>query len=94
MPFLLVRHKVRDYNNWKERFDNDEPNRWASGSKGGFIFRGADDPSQVVVVLEWESSKAAREFAHSEELRKKMKREGVLDEPDIYVMDEADRPMI
>ena len=94
MPFLLVRHKVLSYDKWKDGFDEDEPNRWAGGSKGGFIFRGADDPSQVVVVLEWDSSKTVREFAHSTALRDRMRCEGVLDEPDIYVVDEADRPVI
>ncbi|MDO8588802.1 MAG: hypothetical protein Q7T82_17365 [Armatimonadota bacterium] len=94
MTFLLVRHKVRDYDKWKDGFDKDEPHRWASGSKGGLVLRNADDPSEVVVVLEWDNSKAVREFARSQELRERMKREGVSDEPDIYVMDEADRPVM
>lgn len=94
MPYLIVRHKVKSYDKWKDGFDKDEPNRWASGSKGGMVLRGVDDPSEVVVILEWETSKALRGFAFSKELRESMKREGVLDEPEVYVADLADRQVM
>jgi len=94
MPYLVVRHKVKSYEKWKDGFDKDEPNRWAGGSKGGMVLRGVDDPSEVVVFLEWDSFKALREFAFSDELRERMKREGVLDEADVFVADLADRPVM
>jgi hypothetical protein len=43
MPYLLVRHKVEDYERWKPVFDHDHgATREQRGSKGGRILRNAD----------------------------------------------------
>jgi hypothetical protein len=53
MPYLLVRHKVEDYERWKPVFDHDHgATREQSGSKGGRILRNADDPNELVILLE------------------------------------------
>jgi hypothetical protein len=52
MPYLLERHKVRDYDKWRAVFDEDTDNRAASGSRGARIFRSADDPSELMVLFE------------------------------------------
>jgi hypothetical protein len=42
MPYLIVRHKVEDYERWKPVFDHDHgATRKLRGSKGGWIFRNA-----------------------------------------------------
>lgn len=92
MAFLVARHKVKDYDKWMDGFELDEPNRWASGSKGGLVLRNVDDPEEVVVVLEWDSAKALREFTSSQDLKSRMKKFGVIDEPDMYVVDVEERP--
>ena len=92
MPYLLVRHKVEDYDRWKLGFDEHGSTRKESGSKGGYLFRSAEDPNDVIALLEWDNLDHAREFTHSDELRKKMEALGVTDKPDIYFLDEADRP--
>jgi hypothetical protein len=43
MPYTLIRHKVEDYARWKPVFDEDAPNREASGSKGGYLLYGQTD---------------------------------------------------
>ena len=50
----------------------------ANGSKGGLIFRNTDDPSEVIVLLEWNSLKTARQFAQSDDLREKIREVGVI----------------
>ena len=91
MPFILVRHKVADYAKWKTIFDEDGVNRKAGGSKGSQLFRNADNPNEVIVLLEWDDLGKAKQFTQSPKLREAMERAGVTDQPDIYFLDEVER---
>jgi uncharacterized protein (DUF1330 family) len=92
MPYLIVRHKVEDYERWKPVFDHDHgATRKLGGSKGGWILRNAGDPNELVILLEWDSSENARRFADAEDLREAMQRAGVADRPDVYVLEEVER---
>ena len=90
MPYLLVRHKVADYNTWKPVFDEHAATRKTSGSQGGRLFRNAHDPNETVILLEWDDLEKARQFAQSEDLRQTMQRAGVADQPDIYFLEEVE----
>ena len=90
MVYILVRHKVQDFEKWKLAFDRHGSTREASGSKGGFLFRNAQDPSEVIVLLEWEELEQARQFAQSQDLRQAMEQAGVVDQPDVFFLEEAD----
>jgi heme-degrading monooxygenase HmoA len=94
MPHLIVRHKVQDYAQWKPVFDEHGSTRRASSSRGGQVFRSADDPHEVIVVLEWSDLESARQFVNSEDLKKAMARAGVAGQPSIYFVEEADRPVV
>jgi heme-degrading monooxygenase HmoA len=89
MPYLLVRHKVEDYARWRPIYDEHGATRKASGSAGGRVFRSADNPNEVVILLEWDDLEKARQFAQSEDLRQTMQRAGVVDQPDVYFLNEA-----
>jgi heme-degrading monooxygenase HmoA len=86
MAYILVRHKVQDYAKWKPGFDEHATTRKANGSKGGLVFRNADDPNEVLVLLEWDDLEKARQFAQSSDLREKMQEVGVVDQPDVYFL--------
>jgi hypothetical protein len=43
----------------------------------------------VVILLEWDDLEKARQFAQSEDLRQAMQRAGVVDQPDVYFLNEA-----
>ena len=92
MPFLLVHQKVQDYAKWKTVFDEHGSARGAAGSKGGHLFRSADDPNDVVAILEWDDLDKARQFVQSDDLRQAMQRAGVVGQPDIHFLELADRP--
>ena len=92
MPWIFVRHKVEDYAKWKSVFDEHGATRKAIGSKGGYLFRNIDDPNEVVMFIEVDDLEKAREFIQSEDLREAMQRSGVDDQPDVYLLDEVDRP--
>jgi len=91
MTYLLVRHKNKDYAKWKTVFDEHSATRKASGSKGGRLFRNADNPNEIVVIFEWDNLEKARRFAQSEDLKKTMQQAGVIDKPDVYFLEEIER---
>ena len=92
MPYALVRLTVEDYAKWKPVFDEVGSLRQSSGSKGGYVFRDADNADEVVILLEWDALDRARQFYQSDELRQAMQRAGVSGRPDIAFLEEADRP--
>ena len=94
MPSLLIRHKVADYAKWKHAFDEHGAKRQAGGSKGGRLFRNADNPDEVVVLLEWDDLGNARQFSQSPDLKQVMQQAGVTDQPDMYFLDEVDKPSV
>ena len=94
MPALLIRHHVAHYAAWKAVFDEDESTRRANGSQGGRLFRDADDPHEVLLLLVWDDLERARLFADSDDLREAMTRAGVTDRPDIWFLDEVERPTV
>ena len=90
MPYLLVRHKVADYEQWKAVFDAHSVTRQANGSRGGQLFRNASDPNELVVLFEWDVLERARQFAQSEDWRAVMQRAGVVDHPTIYFLKDGE----
>ncbi len=92
MPYVLIRHKVADYLKWKRVFDAHGATRKAGGSKGGRLFRSADKPKEILILLRWGNLRRARRFIKSADLRKAMKRAGVKDRPDVYFLQERARP--
>lgn len=91
MAYLLVRHKVKDYSKWKTVFDEHAATRKTSGSKGGRLFRNADNPNETLILFEWESIEKAKKFAQSEDLKKTMLKAGVSDKPDVYFIEEVEK---
>jgi hypothetical protein len=91
MPYLLVRQKVTDYEQWKSAFDAHGVTRQANGSRGGQLFRNASDPNEVIMLLEWDVLENARQFAQSEEWRELMRRAGVVDHPTIYFLKDGEQ---
>jgi len=93
MPYLLERHKVRDYDKWRAVFDEDSDNRAASGSRGAQIFRSADDPSELMVLFEWESMEMARRRIESKAVSQKFEEAGVaggVERTEFYFLEEAE----
>lgn len=88
MPFLLIRHKVADFETWRRAFDEDAGTRRANGSNAWRIFRNGPDPDEVWVLLEWDDLMRARLFVNSDDLIDEMIRAGVANQPDYWFLDE------
>ena len=84
--FLLVRHKVRDFSEWKRGYDAHLPKRAEAGLTEKHLLRGASDSNEVVLLFEAKDLSRAKAFAESADLRETMQKVGVLDKPDIYFL--------
>jgi len=62
MPILQIEHRVRDFDAWKQAFDNDPVGREQGGVRRYRVLRSLDDPNYVVVDLEFDSSSDAEAF--------------------------------
>lgn len=90
MPYLVIRHKVKDYNKWKPIFDEHAATRKKYGCKGGKLYRSNGESSEVVIVSEWDDLGKAREFAQTEDLQKTMERAGVIGDPEIFFLEDSE----
>jgi heme-degrading monooxygenase HmoA len=72
MAFVLIEHLVGDFETFKQVYLDDGERRRMSGSQGGTVYRAADDPNNVIIVLEWDDAERAREWAESLELNQAM----------------------
>ena len=84
--FVLVRHKVRDFAEWKRGYDAHLPKRTDAGLTEKHLLRGANDPNEVVLLLEAEDQNRAKAFVESVDLRETMQKVGVVDKPDVYFL--------
>jgi heme-degrading monooxygenase HmoA len=72
MAYVLIEHRVGDFEIFKKVYLDDAERRERLGCTGGQVFRVADDPNNVIVMLEWETVEGARDFAGSLELEQAM----------------------
>ena len=84
--FVLVRHKVRDFAEWKRGYDAHLPKRTEAGLTEKHLLRGASDPNEVVLLLEAKDQNRAKAFVESVDLRETMQKVGVVDKPDVYFL--------
>jgi hypothetical protein len=59
VPTLRIEHPVPDYDNWKRAFDADPVDRRAHGVRRYRVSRAVDDPSYVLIDLEFDSMENA-----------------------------------
>ena len=62
MAYVLVQHKIGKWSEFERVFRDDAERRKRLGSKGGQVFRSADDPDNVFVVFEWDTVDGAQKF--------------------------------
>jgi hypothetical protein len=86
MAYVMVRHKVADFAKWKPAYDAHKPMRAAAGLKEGHVLRNVDDPNEVVVFLECADVSKVRSFISSPDLHNAMKQSGVVDKPNIFLL--------
>jgi quinol monooxygenase YgiN len=83
MAHVLIRHKVNDYRQWRDAFDEFIPTRQAGGEKSFRLFTVDDDPNNLQLLFEWDNRKNAERFLQSKDLQEAMKTAGVVEQPEI-----------
>ena len=84
MAYLLVRHKVADFSNWKRVFDSHAEAQRQSGLRIEKVLRNLDDPNEVVLLFTVTDLDKARAFVSSPEVPRAKAESGLVDRPDIY----------
>ena len=89
---VVIRHKVASYRKWKVVFEAHGQARLAHGCQRAHVFRRADNPKELVVMLAWSDLGKARQFLASDDLREMLAEAGVLDRPpDVYLLEELEQ---
>ena len=62
MATLHVENTVQDYDTWKATFDKFDRERRDRGVRSYRVVRGYEDPRQVIIDMEFDSTTRAEEF--------------------------------
>jgi hypothetical protein len=82
MVYVNVRHTVSDYEKWRPFFDADKDRRRTGGATGNNqIYRDANDPNTITLVMEWDTEANANKFLHDPALAEVMQKAGVMGKP-------------
>jgi hypothetical protein len=91
MGMMIIRHKVRDYGQWRPVFDRHAEMQKAAGLSNPRVYHSADsNKSEIVVVFDTKDTKMAKDFAASADLKEAMTEAGVVDMPTIYFLESID----
>ena len=90
MAHVLIEHRVGDFEAFRRVYLDDAARRERLGCQGGTVFRVADDPDSVIVMLAWDTVEHARDFAGTLELEQAMEwSTSDVATPRVTVLDEA-----
>ena len=80
MPILRIEHSVPDFDGWKRAFDRDPVDRKKSGVRRYQVLRSIDDPTYVMIDLEFDTqSEAEALLAAMREVWSRVQGKAVLD---------------
>jgi hypothetical protein len=88
MNYILIRHKVTNFEKWKDAYDAHFLARATAGLKEEHLLHNVDDHNEVVVLFSTQDLNLAKEFAASSDLRAAMQKSGVIGKPDVYFLNE------
>ena len=86
MGYLLVRHKVREFQEWRLVFDAHKEAQRRAGLRIEKVMRNMYEPNEVFLLFEVLDLAKARGFVYSPDVTNAQAQAGVLDKPDIYFL--------
>ncbi len=92
MAYVLVHHRVGDYDTWRGFFDGHLDARKRAGLRDIHVLQNSTDPQDIFILMEASDLKKAQEFASSNDLRETMEKGGVMGKPDVYFLNESGQP--
>jgi quinol monooxygenase YgiN len=89
MPYLLVTHEVKNYDRWRPTFDDHDSVRRQFGCRSAQVFRNAENPNTITMLMEWDSFDNADRFLNESNLRELMEEAGVISQPSVSFLNET-----
>jgi len=86
--YMIARHSVQDFSEFKMVYDAHEAIRAAAGLTEKHLLQDAADPNTVTMIFEADDLKRAEEFSNSDDLREAMQKAGVVGKPDMYFLND------
>jgi hypothetical protein len=80
---LTIHHKVKDYATWRKGYDEHEKSRLSAGVTNGRVFRRAEDPNDILILLDVADVAKARTWLGGDDLKTAMHKAGVVGSPSI-----------
>jgi hypothetical protein len=90
MAKLIVRHRVANFEAWKQAFLGMTAVRKKFGFTGHTVVQDANDPNIVTIINHAKDLASAKAYAGSAELREGMVKAGVQGPPEAFFCEEAD----
>jgi hypothetical protein len=90
MVTIDVRHKVKDFQQWKKLFDGAAELRRAAGERACRIYLRHGSADDVLVSMDWDSLERAQAFLASPKLMEGMQAAGVRELPQITILQRVD----
>lgn len=89
MVTIFIRHRVADYDKWKEGYDNAEHLRKADGIVFASVHRDPEDANRVMAVHRFHNLGDAKNFIAA--VPPVMAAAGVLGTPEIWIGDDVEQ---
>lgn len=91
MAAVLMNHRVANFDTWVKVFEEHSALRKQAGSSGSVVWQAADDPNNVFVLVKGVELDNAKAFTQSEDLKQAMQRAGVISQPVVTFLDDAQK---
>ena len=86
MAWVHVRHRVADYNRWKEVYDMMGPVKARYGWRRYRLFSVGGDRNDVLAMDEFSTAEQAQSFLQSEDFKQFVKQAGVTGAPEVTLL--------
>ena len=90
MTVGIIRHRVRDFEEYRKAFLEHGPIRKAIGCKGSRLMQMEDNPNNIVVILEFDTLANFQAFGDDPALQQAMEAAGVLESPRVYALTDGE----
>jgi hypothetical protein len=80
---VTVRFRVQDFNAWHAAYNARERSRVSAGITDGRVFRGIDDPNEVVILQDVTDMAKARAWLASQDMLDALQEGGVVTAPTV-----------
>ena len=88
MPYLIIRHKVTDFDKWHSVFKSHDEAQRKAGLKDPQLLRDASNPDIVVCFFRVDDIDKAEAFTETPHSKKALKESGIIGEPEILLLHE------